>query len=211
MLRRRQELEIFLEKLKGYPDPKLVFEQYATPARVVANVVWEMVSRGDLPCYSVVDLGCGTGRFSIACALMGAEKVLGVDVDRDAVCLADENSKIAGVERKVKWVVGDIDTVGGSFDLAVMNPPFGIKGVEKDRRFVLKGLDLAPVVYSLHLAGEKTRKFLNGLVNSYNAVVTEILRMEFEIPKTYKFHRKKWHVINVDMFRIQRIETLKNI
>ena len=41
----------------------------------------------------VLDLGCGTGRLGLGAAFLGAETVLGVDIDKSALKVAVENSK----------------------------------------------------------------------------------------------------------------------
>ena len=41
---------------------------------------------------SVLDLGCGTGRLALGAAFLGADSVVGVDVDRLAIKTARENA-----------------------------------------------------------------------------------------------------------------------
>src|SRR4030042_577278 len=52
-------------------------EQYATPAHIAADMLWEAFTAGDIEGRSVVDLGCGNGVFSIGAKLLGAKDVLG--------------------------------------------------------------------------------------------------------------------------------------
>jgi putative methylase len=80
VFRSKKELEIFVESLPTFRRPKLRLEQYPTDAAVVATAVWDAYMRGLLD--AVLDLGCGTGRFALAAAAMGARHVLCVDVDR---------------------------------------------------------------------------------------------------------------------------------
>ena len=51
-------------------------------------------SFGDIEGQSVLDLGCGTGILSAACAYAGASHVLGFDVDPDALAIASRNLEI---------------------------------------------------------------------------------------------------------------------
>ena len=45
---------------------------------------------------TVLDLGCGTGRLALGASYLGAENVVGVDIDRLAIKTAVENSLKAG-------------------------------------------------------------------------------------------------------------------
>ncbi len=59
----------------------------------------------------------------------------------------------------------DIDDFRENADTVIQNPPFGAQKAHRkdaDRKFVEKALQVAPVVYSFHLA--KTEEFLEQLV-----------------------------------------------
>ena len=56
----------------------------------------------------VLDVGCGSGILSIAAALLGCSEALGIDIDEDAVQVADENVELNGVSHKVKIQSGDL-------------------------------------------------------------------------------------------------------
>ncbi len=95
MFRSKKELEIFVESLPTFRRPKLRLEQYPTDAAVVAAAVWDAHMRGLLE--AAIDLGCGTGRFALAAAAMGAQRVLCVDVDMDALEVAKEAAAARGL------------------------------------------------------------------------------------------------------------------
>jgi ribosomal protein L11 methyltransferase len=57
---------------------------------------------------SVLDIGCGSGILSMAAALLGGERVLGVDKDPVAVDVAKENIGLNGLEDKISVVIGDL-------------------------------------------------------------------------------------------------------
>lgn len=46
----------------------------------------------------VLDLGCGTAMLTAGCSILGAEYVLGVDADPDALAVARENLANLGIE-----------------------------------------------------------------------------------------------------------------
>ena len=54
----------------------------------------------------ILDVGCGSGRFCIAFAQNGAEKVIGVDFARGMIEIADKLATEAGLAEKCEFVVG---------------------------------------------------------------------------------------------------------
>ncbi|MEM8862390.1 MAG: 50S ribosomal protein L11 methyltransferase [Chloroflexota bacterium] len=70
----------------------------------------------------VLDLGAGSGILSMACAHLGAENILAVEIDGDAVQSAAENLQRNGLEDKIKLVHGGLDSVSDhNCDLIVAN------------------------------------------------------------------------------------------
>jgi len=107
VFRSKKELEIFVESLPTFRRPKLRLEQYPTDAAVVA-AVWDAHMRGLLE--AAIDLGCGTGRFALAAAAMGARRVLCVDVDVDALEVAKEAAAARGLHA-VDFLAADAPTL----------------------------------------------------------------------------------------------------
>ena len=122
-----------------------------------------------------------------------------IEIDKDAINIAKKNSKKADV--KIDFINKDVRKVVKSFDTVFMNSPFGIQGTDKDQEFLLAALNMSKTVYSIHLYQEKNIEFLTSFVKKHNREVKEIMRAEFEIPKSYKFHSKKYHVIEVAILR----------
>lgn len=90
---------------------------------------------GRKPPKRVVDLGCGTGVFGIAAALLYPEsECLLVDADARAVECARANIAAAGLEGRcrVEWWDAREAPMGDRFDLALVNPPFHQHGPEVD-------------------------------------------------------------------------------
>jgi ribosomal protein L11 methyltransferase len=74
------------------------------------------------PPKNVLDLGTGTGILSIASALLGAEKVVGVDYNQLSLSNAKLNVRINEVEDRVQLVYGDaLDHIGRGADLLTAN------------------------------------------------------------------------------------------
>jgi len=92
---RKKELEIILERLKGFQNPKIWLEQYVTPPSLASFLAITAELNGDLN--TVVDLGCGTGILAIACSILG-HYAIGVDMDIEALKIAKENAEMLGAE-----------------------------------------------------------------------------------------------------------------
>lgn len=74
------------------------------------------------PSDRVLDVGTGSGILAIAAAKLGAQRVLGVDTDDQAVRAARENVRQNGVSNLVQIARGSLDGVGGrKWDLVVVN------------------------------------------------------------------------------------------
>ncbi len=199
----RKKLEMLLEKLRGHPDPHVLLEQYTIPARVAANILFiACYVYGDIKGKVVYDLGCGTGRLAIGAAILGARRVIGVDVDPKALRVARINSVIAGVVSKVEWILGDVEHLSGKCDVVVQNPPFGVQRRGADRKFIVKALEIGSVIYSLHKSNEESRKFIRRLVKKYGGRIDVIICMDLPLRPVFPFHRKRIHVVKVDLYRI---------
>jgi SAM-dependent methyltransferase len=60
------------------------------------------------PNETVIDLGCGTGVLSFVAARLGAEHVIGTDLSRDAVALAEQNARRLGLDDRVEFRAGNL-------------------------------------------------------------------------------------------------------
>ena len=80
---------------------------------------------------AAADLGCGCGATAIAAALLeDGMKILGLDISPELVESARENARRLALEDRVRAHRLDLadrdslDTLAGSFDLALANPPY---------------------------------------------------------------------------------------
>ena len=199
---RRRDLEIILQKLAAHQQPKVRLEQYTIPSRTAAEMLFIASSiRKDIAGRSIVDFGCGTGRLAIGASILGAKGVTGVDIDPAAVEAARENARRLGIKDNIEWVNSDIEAIRGTFDTALMNPPFGTRTRHADRKFLLKALTTAETTYSLHK--RSTRTYLLKLVGANQAEVQALYEMKLQIPRTYEFHEKKTYNVEVDLYIIR--------
>lgn len=97
---------------------------------LLSDFVIRQVRRGS----SCVELGCGVGAVALTLARSGRfHHVVGIDRDREAVSIARELHHRLKLESIVKLLEMDVSDVkrllsAESFDVAVMNPPFHLKG-----------------------------------------------------------------------------------
>ena len=153
----------------------------------------------DIEGKNVLDLGTGTGRLAIGTALLGAERITGVDIDRAAIAVARENARATNVA--VDWIVGNLETIQGRFDTVVMNPPFGTKRRHLDRTFLEKAISIAQIIYSIHKAS--TREYILSYVERHGCRIHSVHECSLEIPRMFKHHMKRRYSVKVDCYRIQ--------
>jgi len=95
-----------------------------------------------------LDLGTGTGILALACAALGAQKVLAVDINRLSVKTAQENVMANGFEPIITVKEASAESViDQPADLAVMNMHFHVldrltetEGFRNKRWVILSGL-----------------------------------------------------------------------
>lgn len=202
---RKRSLEAALTRIAPHPSPSPVLEQYTIPPDIAAEMIHlAAYTFGDIIGKKVFDLGCGTGRLAIGAAVLGAKEVIGVDVDSEAIEVAKRNTRLMGVERVVSWVVSDVGAITDHCDTVLQNPPFGVRKKFADRVFVQKALEVGEVIYSLHKDGLRNRRFLSRFVKALGGDITHMFMMRLDIPPTFRFHHDRRHVIDVDLYRIEK-------
>lgn len=199
----KQRLEIALSRLKPHPSPKTYLEQYTIPSNLAAEILYlAAYTYKDIVGKTITDLGCGTGRLGIGAAILGANEVVGVDLDTVAIKEAKRNARMLQVHKVTSWIVAEIDGVYGTFDTVVQNPPFGVQLRTADRRFLQKALEIGKVVYSIHKSGTSNREFIKNLARRCGGTVDGIFQMTLFIPQMFPFHQKRKYPVNVDLYRI---------
>jgi putative methylase len=203
MIVKKKKLEILLSKIKSNPTPKAYMEQYTIPCEVASTILhMAAYTFNDIIKRTVCDLGCGSGRLAIGAAYLGAEEVIGVDLDEKSIMTAKLNAQMANV--KVDWVIGDIDIITGNVDTVLENPPFGVKKHGADLKFIRKALSIGKVIYSIHKSGERNRKFISEFVEKNGGKITSIIGTNISIPYTFKFHKKPKYNVKADIYRIAK-------
>lgn len=196
----KKQLEILLEKLKGFENPKIELEQYVTPPPLASEIVVNAKLMGDLE-RVVIDLGCGTGILSIASSLLGAYAV-GFDIDLDALKIARENAKSLDVD--VDFALCSVEKVELKVDdvTVIMNPPFGIQRRHADRPFLFKAMEIAKVIWTIHSAGSE--RFVRRVCEERGFRITHLFKLKIPLKRTYSFHEKPFKLIAVEVYRLER-------
>ncbi|HEV8593910.1 MAG TPA: METTL5 family protein, partial [Thermoplasmata archaeon] len=142
---KQRELEILLQKVKAHPSPSPTLEQYQTPARIAAEVLYFAHGKGDIAGRKVLDAGCGTGILAIGAKLLGASEVIALDLDEAALGVAMTNAKALGVD--ISLLTVDVEDFPEPCDTVIQNPPFGAQRKHADEPFLEHALKVAESVY----------------------------------------------------------------
>lgn len=219
---RVKELEQHLSQLKGFGKPKIIYEQYATDAHLASRMLHVAhTSFDDIEGKTVLDLGCGCGMLSIGAMMLGSAANVGIDIDPDALEIFRENMDTVFDEDEMPTVdLINADVVklaenwptGSSFmrpqtkfDTVLLNPPFGTKSnAGIDMLFLQQAVTMSSgAVYSMHKSS--TREYiLRKAKEAWGVAGVEVIaQLKFDLPATYKFHKKEKVTIEVDLIRLQ--------
>lgn len=89
---RLRRLEEYLQQLDIFERPKVSLEQYATSAHIASHMLYTAQSQfNDIEGKSVADLGSGCGVLSLGAKMLGAEYVVGFEIDSDAIDIQYRN------------------------------------------------------------------------------------------------------------------------
>jgi predicted RNA methylase len=198
---RQKHLAMLLSRVKSHQRPNIRFEAYTLDSESAARILFLAEEiHSDIKDSTVVDLGCGTGILAIGAVLTGAKYVVGIDIDVNAVSLSTKNAEELGA--KIDFISGDIKCLLGPFDVALMNPPFGTRIRGADLRFLVKAVEIADTIYSLHKSTEMSRKFISERIVDLGRRVDRIYEVKIQLRRSYDFHRKKTYPVKADLYRI---------
>ena len=95
---------------------------FGTGTHDTTRLCMELLEKYITPQDTVLDVGCGSGILAITAALMGANKIIGCDIDEVAVKVAGENAALNGVQDRIAFHQGDLTSqVEGSFQIICAN------------------------------------------------------------------------------------------
>lgn len=141
----------------------------------------EMLDKYMKPTDTVVDVGCGSGILSIAAGKLGAEHIIAVDIDKNAVLTAEENLALNGLSDVSDVRHGDLlDVISEKADIVVANIIADVivklsddidKILKPDALFISSGL----------------------IMNKVDWVIDELITRGFEIVEVVK--KGEWAVV----------------
>ncbi|XP_066543538.1 rRNA N(6)-adenosine-methyltransferase METTL5 [Amia ocellicauda] len=201
-----KELESCLQQVDVFEDPKLLLEQYPTSPHIAARMLYTIHnSFDDIESRLVADLGCGCGVLSVGAAMLDAGLCVGFDIDEDALEIFSRNAEEFELTN-IDMVQCDVcslesDRFYNKFDTVIMNPPFGTKHNKgMDMHFLKTALNMASnAVYSLHKTS--TREHIQKKASDWKVKMEVLAELRYDLPATYKFHKKKSVDIEVDFIR----------
>ena len=215
---KKSEFINYIQSLKSFQDPKIDLEQYQTDAITTADLFYHIAFELNILSDNlIVDLGAGTGNYTIAAILLGCLKVISVDLDSNALNILKENAQDFNMLDKIHIIQADlrekdiadeiVEFKKENFNekskiVVVSNPPFGVHNKGADIVFLSQAFKFADIIYSIHNSDEKTREYLAKKIAKFGGIITERATLYLMLKKTYKFHSKKVKRIKTDVYRI---------
>ncbi|KAG7464013.1 hypothetical protein MATL_G00182620 [Megalops atlanticus] len=201
-----KELESCLQQVDVFEEPKLLLEQYPTSPHIAACMLYTIHNTfDDIENKLIADLGCGCGVLSIGAAMLDAGLCVGFDIDEDALATFKMNAEEFEL-KNIDMVQCDVCQLelaayDKKFDTVIMNPPFGTKhNTGMDMQFLRMALNMARTsVYSLHKTS--TREHIQKKAVDWKVKMEVVAELRYDLPASYKFHKKKSVDIEVDFIR----------
>ncbi|KRT78646.1 methyltransferase, partial [Oryctes borbonicus] len=153
------------------------------------------------------DLGSGCGALTIGAATLESSFIVGFEIDPDAIDIYVQNidgESLPNVDVICCDVIRGIPSrFHKFFDTVIMNPPFGTKHNQGiDMQFLKIAFELSKhAVYSLHKTS--TRNHVLKVAKSQGVNGEVIAELRYDLPASYRFHKKSSVDIQVDLFRFQ--------
>ena len=194
-----------LESLESFSNPKDYLEQYQTSPQISGEIFHYILNKfqDEISNMKIGDLGCGNGILGISAALIGCKDVVLFDIDEEIIDIAKQNVNNLELENNIQIILCDVNQIKNwkclykKFDIIVTNPPFGIRSQNgADVEFLKCAVNLSSqFVYSLHKFS--TFNFLKKFYEKNNINDVNGFKIEYDLPKSYKFHKKNNKVIDV--------------
>ena len=145
-------------------DPGLAFGT-GTPPTTALCLEW--LDNLDLSGKTVIDFGCGSGILAIAAIKLGAAKVIGIDIDPQALLASKDNAARNGVEDQIEVYLPKDQPEGLVADVVVAN--------------ILAGplRELSPIIKGLLKPGGQLA--MSGILDTQAESVAEFYRDDLEL------------------------------
>ncbi|HAS3630289.1 TPA: 50S ribosomal protein L11 methyltransferase [Vibrio cholerae] len=145
-------------------DPGLAF---GTGTHPTTALCLEWLDNLDLTGKTVIDFGCGSGILAIAAIKLGAAKVIGIDIDPQALLASKDNAARNGVEDQIEVYLPKDQPEGLVADVVVAN--------------ILAGplRELSPIIKGLLKPGGQLA--MSGILDTQAESVAEFYRDDLEL------------------------------
>ncbi|ENM5787029.1 50S ribosomal protein L11 methyltransferase [Vibrio metoecus] len=145
-------------------DPGLAF---GTGTHPTTALCLEWLDNLDLTGKTVIDFGCGSGILAIAAIKLGAAKVIGIDIDPQALLASKDNAARNGVEDQIEVYLPKDQPEGLLADVVVAN--------------ILAGplRELSPIIKGLLKPGGQLA--MSGILDTQAESVAEFYRDDLEL------------------------------
>ncbi|HDZ9534870.1 TPA: 50S ribosomal protein L11 methyltransferase [Vibrio cholerae] len=145
-------------------DPGLAF---GTGTHPTTALCLEWLDNLDLSGKTVIDFGCGSGILAIAAIKLGAAKVIGIDIDPQALLASKDNAARNGVEDQIEVYLPKDQPEGLVADVVVAN--------------ILAGplRELSPIIKGLLKPGGQLS--MSGILDTQAESVAEFYRDDLEL------------------------------
>lgn len=168
-----------------------VFSPRAVDAGTLAMLTQVDFEQGD----KVLDLGCGYGVVGILAAkLIGSENVVMLDIDKESVNIAKENSIINGVpEINIAQSDGLKDLDETNFTKILSNPPYHAD-FSVPKHFIEKSFNRLKIDGRIYMVTKRKEWYKKKLVSVFGGVkISEIedYYVFMSIKKGYSYAKKK--------------------
>jgi predicted RNA methylase len=146
---KKKELEIKLSFIKDFLDKKPSLEQYTTPSKNAADLLWTAYMNDDIEDKIIIDAGCGNGILGIGALMLGAKKVIFLDIDKRAVKTTNETLTELRFNN-FEAINSNIFDYHEKAEVLITNPPFGVQKPGSDKDFLMKCSQLADTIYLVY-------------------------------------------------------------
>ncbi|MEN9626378.1 MAG: hypothetical protein RL557_706 [archaeon] len=168
------------------------------------------ITKKDIAIYNgkrVLDVGCGTGLWSVIAALSGAQEVTAVDNNSDAINNTYENCRKYKLTDKIKIVESDLfNNVSGTYDVIIGYLPIVPRAVDAVWQYAVFDPDF--LIHQRFFHGVKNYLAKNGIIKmvhaskgdspSFEAMVREHELIIDKKTSSQKFGHT-WHFYNLKL------------
>jgi predicted RNA methylase len=196
-------------RLSGLPrvaelSPHL--EQYQTEGDLAARWLTDINSDNSLVGARVVDLGAGNGILALGALLLGANHATLIEVDPQAVKIAETYGREIAVETGSTIEVIEAELKGWpqglGADVVIMNPPWGYQSKGADRVFIEAAL--ASPAKTIHLVHSAQATHPPEMAEQAGWEVEKRFSAEFRLPASMAHHSHRTTSTRATFWRFKR-------